>query len=127
MLLTGTDCPKCGGMLTDKVDEAEKLRCIYCGWRSYADKFSSPNEKGESFHLKLPYVGGNEYGQRQRRMLVAQITGGNSAYLTLRVLCPFCNLERLEMDSLKARQRWVCAKGHFITLERKGREFTGWY
>ena len=117
-------CPRCEGELDERTDPGERLRCLQCGWREYADRLPDANGHG-SFEFSLPYMGGRR-DDKNHKKVVAEILDGERV-VSLRVLCPFCAPVARYMECRNARlQRWFCEKGHAIHLKVKGREFVGW-
>ena len=118
-------CPRCGGgPLARSADAAERLYCLACGWRAYADRFPRAVGKGEVL-VDLPYMGAESDAMRLR-LVVAEVIDG-AAKSSLSVRCPFCAPPSARMECVNVtRQYWHCEAGHSIRLTVRGGEYVGW-
>ena len=118
-------CLRCGGPLRRSADDAERMRCLDCGWRNYADRLS----RGGSgrFRIWLPHIGGRKDGARLK-LLAADILGSErGGRLSLRVHCPLCPGSPKRMVCVNAtRQYWHCPDGHSVRLKFRRGEYAGW-
>ena len=118
-------CARCGGPVRRSSDAAERLRCLGCGWRSYADRL--PLRSTGRFRIWLPYIGGRRDDARLK-LLAADILGNaRGGRLSLRVHCPLCSGPPKRMECVNAtRQYWHCPDGHSVRLEFSRGEYAGW-
>ena len=111
--------------MRQSADDAERLRCLECGWRSYADRLA--RRRAGAFRIWLPYIGGRTDDTRLK-LLAADILGNaRGGRLALRVHCPLCPASPKPMACVNAtRQYWHCPDGHSVRLEFSRGEYAGW-
>ena len=117
-------CARCGGPVRRSADDAERLRCLECGWRSYADKMSARGA-GE-FRIWLPYIGDRKDAARLN-LLAADVLGRErwGQIVAADSLPALFRTAKSHGVRHVTRQYWHCPDGHSVRLEFSRWEYTG--